>query len=261
MVLLEILMNKRVARITINLAVFWGWASLLVFLIFLVIGPMSPLNLGLGPRPLLWFDAGLSLLFFVQHSVMIRRSFRRLAARLMPEYYVGALYTVASAVVLLVVVALWQESEVVIVSAKGIARWLVRAVPLVAIAGFVWGVRSLGSFDAFGVGPIVNRLKGRDPRLMPLSVAGPYRWVRHPLYLFMILLIWAYPNLTADRLLFNILWTAWIVVGTVLEERDLVAEFGDSYRRYQKRVPMLVPYRVPGGDAGGDAIRHRRKDS
>jgi protein-S-isoprenylcysteine O-methyltransferase Ste14 len=56
-----------------------------------------------------------------------------------------------------------------------------------------------------------------------------------------LVLIWASPELTADRLLFNVLWTAWIVVGTILEETDLVADFGDVYRDYQRKVPMLIP--------------------
>ena len=74
---------------------------------------------------------------------------------------------------------------------------------------------------------------------------GAYRWVRHPLYLAFLMLIWSYPTLTPDRLLLNVLWTAWVVVGTMWEERDLVAEFGDTYRYYQRRVPMLIPWRIP----------------
>jgi protein-S-isoprenylcysteine O-methyltransferase Ste14 len=70
---------------------------------------------------------------------------------------------------------------------------------------------------------------------------GPYRYVRHPLYLFMLLLIWATPRLSTDRLLFNVLWTAWIIVGTKLEERDLLVDFEDTYQRYQRCVPMLLP--------------------
>jgi protein-S-isoprenylcysteine O-methyltransferase Ste14 len=60
----------------------------------------------------------------------------------------------------------------------------------------------------------------------------------------MTVLFWSCPSLTADRLLFNILWTAWVVMGTILEERDLVDDFGDSYRDYQANVPMLVPHRL-----------------
>jgi protein-S-isoprenylcysteine O-methyltransferase Ste14 len=240
-------MNSRAARIIIAVAVFLGWASLLGFLAFLVVGPVSPLDLRLSPRGILWLDAVLSFAFFIQHSVMIRRSFRSWVIRQIPEEYFGIVYTVASGVVLLAVVLFWQESGEMIVSARGVWRWLLRAVPLAAIAGFVWGVRSLRFFDPFGTSPIVNRMKGREPRPMPLVAAGPYRWVRHPLYLFILLMIWAYPDLTVDRLVFNVLWTGWIVVASTLEERDLVAEFGDSYRRYRRSVPMLIPYRIPRG--------------
>ena len=59
-------------------------------------------------------------------------------------------------------------------------------------------------------------------------------------------MIWSYPHLTADRALFNVLWTLWIFTGSVLEERDLVAEFGDRYRDYQNKVPMLIPWRIVG---------------
>ena len=79
----------------------------------------------------------------------------------------------------------------------------------------------------------------------------PRGWVRHPLYLFLILMFWSYPDLTADRLLFNVLWTVWMIIGTVLEERDLVASFGDAYRDYQAEVPMLIPYRFPQSHRDG----------
>jgi len=54
-------------------------------------------------------------------------------------------------------------------------------------------------------------------------------------------MIWSCPDMTTDRLLFNVLWTGWIVIGAFLEERDLVAEFGDTYLEYQRKVPMFIP--------------------
>jgi protein-S-isoprenylcysteine O-methyltransferase Ste14 len=120
-----------------------------------------------------------------------------------------------------------------------------RAVFLLAIAGFGWGVRALGSFDTFGVRPVVALLKGIEPRLHPFVIKGPYRWARHPLYFFAILLFWSCPALTPDRLLFNILWTTWVVLATVLEERDLVSQFGEPYIQYQNEVPMILPWRIP----------------
>ena len=55
-------------------------------------------------------------------------------------------------------------------------------------------------------------------------------------------MIWSFPDLTADRLLFNVLWSTWIVVGTLLEERDLAVTLGQQYKEYQSRVPMLIPW-------------------
>jgi protein-S-isoprenylcysteine O-methyltransferase Ste14 len=58
-------------------------------------------------------------------------------------------------------------------------------------------------------------------------------------------MFWSNPDITTDRLLFNTLWSAWIVGSTFLEERDLVREFGAVYTEYQEHVPMLVPFRRP----------------
>lgn len=87
------------------------------------------------------------------------------------------------------------------------------------------------------------------PRQTPFSAKGVYRWVRHPLHFFVLLMIWSSPDFTADRILFNLLWSAWIIMGTLLEERDLIDEFGDQYREYQKKAPMLIPVRFPDSTA------------
>ncbi|HEX7503629.1 MAG TPA: isoprenylcysteine carboxylmethyltransferase family protein, partial [Syntrophales bacterium] len=86
---------------------------------------------------------------------------------------------------------------------------------------------------------------GRQLRAPNFVLRGPYRWVRHPLYFFTLVLIWSVPDVSIDRLLFNVLWTLWIVLGACLEEKDLIVEFGETYRRYRKNVPMLFPWRFP----------------
>jgi protein-S-isoprenylcysteine O-methyltransferase Ste14 len=118
-----------------------------------------------------------------------------------------------------------------------------RAFYFLSILGLGWGMWALRSIDMFGLSPILENLRAGPSPSMSFTIAGPYRWVRHPLYLFMIVLFWAYPSLTVDdRLLFNILWTIWVFIGTILEERDLVDDFGDAYRDYQAKVPMLLPH-------------------
>jgi protein-S-isoprenylcysteine O-methyltransferase Ste14 len=222
-----------------------GAGSLLLFLLFLFAGSLDVVNLGMGEMPALCLDVGLSLVFFVQHSLMVRRSFRRWLTRFVRTQYHGVVYTVSSGIVLLIVVVLWQESARTVVTVQGFFRWLLRAVFLLSVAGFYWGIRSLGRFDPFGIEPVLQYSRvGKRPRPARLAVRGPYRWVRHPLYLSCLLLIWSCPDVTVDRLVFNVLWTAWVIVGTVFEERDLVEDFGEEYRRYQRQVPMLVPLRV-----------------
>ena len=234
-------MQRYTAHIVIGLARLLGWGSLIAFIIFLFVGSLNLVTMGLDESRVLWLDAGLSLLFFIQHSGMVRKSFRQWLTHFIPEEYKGAFYAIASGIVLLIVILLWQESAQTLIAPRGIFRWLFHTVYFLSIVGFVWGVRALKFFDPFALRPIIDRLRGRNPRPIPFTVTGPYRWVRHPLYLSMILMIWSCPNLTRDRLLFNVLWTLWIVIGSIFEERDLIAEFGDAYREYQKQVPMLIP--------------------
>ena len=222
-----------------------GGVSLLVFVVFLFIGPFKLMNLGLGSAAAVAWDSLLCLAFFIQHSGMIRKSVRRHLVKIIPPHYQSACYAIASGVVLLSLVVFWQASAYTLVDIQGPFRWLLRGVFFLSMAGFFWGTQSLGTFDAFGLKPILAHMGGTREPSMPFVIRGPYRWVRHPVYFFTLILIWSCPTLSADRLLFNGFWTAWMWVGTILEERDLVAHFGAAYRDYQAKVPMLIPWRIP----------------
>ena len=236
--------RKSTAYVIIGLAVLFGGSSLMAFLLFLLTGSPEPIRLNFGAREALWWDVGLCMAFFIQHSGMVRRSFRQLLTHFFPKEYEGAVYALVSGIVLLALIVLWQKSFPVFTVSHGVFRSLFYVAYLLSFVGFMWGARALKAFDPYGLRPILGRLKGRKPRSMLLVVRSPYRWMRHPLYLFMILMIWSCPDLTSDRLLFNGLWTVWIVVGSILEERDLVSEFGDGYREYQRKVPLLIPRRL-----------------
>lgn len=223
------------------LAVVCGGGSLVLFGAW----PLDLVHLGMTDVATLLWDGLLSIAFFLQHSVMVRTSVRRWQRRFLPERYFGAVYAIASGVVLTLVLVLWQHSPTVVFSIRGPLRWIAHALAAASLAGFVWGVVSLRPFDLFGLEPIKAHLHGTPPRASQFTVRGAYRWVRHPLYAAVLLLIWAQPDVTADRLLFQVLWTSWIVVATVLEERDLVAEFGDPYLMYRRSVPMLIPWHAP----------------
>ena len=230
-----------IALATLLSAAVIGYASYVAFLVFLYAGSLDWLKLDVTASEKMYLNAMLCCAFFVQHSGMIRRSFRRRLARIMPSRYLGAAYTVASGVTLLLFVACWQGSETILLEADGMWRGLLRGVYVLCLLGMGWGLLALRSVDMFGLSPVLKRSDATSKKANHLTIRGPYRWVRHPLYLFMILLFWSTPHLTTDRLLFNILLTLWVVGATVLEERDLTDDFKDAYRDYQAKVPMLIP--------------------
>ncbi len=229
------------------ISVLIGGGSLLLFGIFLVTGPLTIIRFYDSEHQVLLWDGLLSLLFFIQHSGMIRTSFRDQLAHIIPRHYHPSFYAIASGIVLTAVVLFWHPSQTVLYGVTGSLRLLVRVISVLAVMGISWGVRALGKYDTFGLDPIRAYLRGRPLRSPNFVVRGPYLWVRHPLYFFMLTLIWSYPVVNSDRLLFNVLWTLWVVIGSYLEEKDLVAEFGEKYRHYQKTVPMLLPWRGPVG--------------
>jgi protein-S-isoprenylcysteine O-methyltransferase Ste14 len=207
-------------------------------------GMTGSVDLHLSTRADLAWDGVLSFTFFLQHSVMVRRPVKAMISRRIPSRYVGALYAITAGAVLSVVVVSWQRTDTWY-APNGPLRWIAGAISLLAVAGLVWGALSLRGFDLLGVRCIRRHRRGRPDRPPVLQVRGAYRWVRHPLYLCVLLLIWADPVLSADRILFKLLWSAWIVVGTLLEERDLAVEMGPPFEAYRRRVPMLIPWRPP----------------
>jgi protein-S-isoprenylcysteine O-methyltransferase Ste14 len=226
----------------IAMATVFGIGSIVLLLI---IGSTGAVKMG-WPEPAIYaWDAFLSFAFFIQHSGMVRRSFRTRLSSLTPTRYYGAIYAIASGIALIAVAVFWQRSQIQLLAFEGIWLWIARAFSFLAIAVFALGAYSLGSFDMLGIGPIRAHLRGEEHHASPFVVRGPYRWVRRPLYSCILVLFWTNPELTGDRLLFNMLWSAWIYVGTILEERDLIYEFGDAYARYQQNVPMLIPWRIP----------------
>ncbi len=204
----------------------------------------------------LWWNALLSLVFFAQHSIMIRRSVRDRLAAVIPDRYDLAFYAITSSIVLATITALFQRVEAPPVwELHGVARLLVMTAAASALALIIWSVLALRTFDPCGLRPIRASLRAGAtvaPPALPFRakakefvIRGPFRWVRHPLYLAIIVLFWASPRMPLSRLELAVLWTAWTLVATLLEENDLRRDYGDEYRRYCARVPMLLPRRRP----------------
>ena len=219
------------------LSIFLGGGSLVYFIIFLIFGTKVSINLSLNLTNALLLDCCLCLLFFTQHSIMVRPKFKTRVFYNIPDHWTPALFSIASGSILIIVVFFWQNTGAALVVIPTWLLFIMGCVFSLGLAGFKWGVYSLPGFDPMG---IKNQTFKKSQKLV-LKIKGPYKHMRHPLYFFTLVLIWSSTEFTIDRLMFNLLWSFWIVIGTWLEERDLVKLFGNDYIIYQKQTPMLLP--------------------
>jgi methanethiol S-methyltransferase len=188
-------------------------------------------------------DAGLLALFAVQHSVMARRWFKDWWTRVVPKTIERSTYVLFSSLALILLFAQWRPLGGVVWSVEDPAG---RAV-LWALFAFGWGLVLastflINHFDLFGLRQVWLYLRGRPYVTLRFATPGPYRIVRHPLYVGWLFAFWMTPLMTLAHLLFSVATTAYILLAIRFEERDMVREHGDAYERYRRAVPMLVPF-------------------
>ena len=205
---------------------------------------------GPAARPVLdaiAIDAALLALFALQHSVMARGWFKRRWTRIVPKPIERSTYVLFSSLALLLLFWRWEPIGGIVWSVESTAGARV----LGTLFAFGWSLVLVATFlidhfDLFGLRQVWLHLAGRPYAPRPFATPGPYRLVRHPLYVGWFFAFWMTPTMTAAHLLFAIATSAYILVAIRLEERDLVREFGAAYESYRRHVPMLVP-RARGG--------------
>lgn len=198
-----------------------------------------------GPLlPAFIIDTLLLAIFAVQHSVMARPAFKHWWTRLVPPSVERSTYVLFASLALLLLFWQWRPLPQPVWSVRdGVGADVVGAV-----YWFGWGLVLLSTFlinhfELFGLRQVFARLRGRALPAPEFKVPFLYKRVRHPIYLGFLLAFWAAPIMTVGHLLFAIGTTAYILIGIALEERDLIALFGDQYRQYRQRVPMLIPWK------------------
>ncbi|HEY6828122.1 MAG TPA: isoprenylcysteine carboxylmethyltransferase family protein [Gemmatimonadaceae bacterium] len=189
-------------------------------------------------------DLLLLALFAVQHSVMARRSFKRWWTRLVPPAIERSTFVLAATSTLALLLWQWRPiPEPVIWAVHDSAATVLWAIFWLGWAILLTATFLINHFELFGLRQVFARLAGRELPAPQFRTPYLYRYVRHPIYLGFVLGFWSAPVMTAGHLLFTIATTGYILVGIWFEERDLVAQFGEQYRRYRRQVGMLVPMR------------------
>ncbi len=191
-------------------------------------------------------DALLLALFAIQHSVMARRGFKRMWTKLVPEPIERSTYVLAASSCLIVMFCFWRPIPQTLWSVPSLDTALV-GVSLLGWSIVLVGTFLINHFDLFGLRQVHFAARGRERPPHRFRTPALYRIVRHPIYLGFIIAFWATPTMTIGHLLFAIATLGYILIGSRLEERDLVHEYGDTYVAYRQRVRGLVPIPKRGG--------------
>jgi protein-S-isoprenylcysteine O-methyltransferase Ste14 len=235
----------RLLVLAYGVAVYTIFLATLVYATGFVSGFAVPKSIDSGivwpPSTALCIDLQLLGLFMAQHSGMARRGFKRVLAGYVPPLMERSTYVLCASLVLIVLFAAWQPLPALLWQASDPRA----AAALQSLAALGWlivlGTFLSGHFQWFGRKRIVLNFAGRVASAVPLRTPGLYRFVRHPLYLGFMLAFWSAPAMTAGHFLFASAMTIYMLVGIWLEERDLLAFFGEKYRHYRARVAMLLP--------------------
>ncbi|WP_018263339.1 methanethiol S-methyltransferase [Methylobacterium sp. WSM2598] len=209
-------------------------------------GGFVPKTVDDGPVVAPWLavvvDVALLTAFALQHSVMARPRFKVWWTRIVPKPVERSTFVLLASLALLLLfwqwrplpATAWSVSDPVAASVLKGLFWLGWFVVLASTF-------MISHLDLFGLKQAIQGWRPTAPGEAAFATPFLYRHVRHPIYLGFVVAFWATPTMTVGHLLFAAVATAYILVGIQLEERDLVAFFGDRYIRYRREAGMLLP--------------------
>ncbi|MGD2075106.1 MAG: isoprenylcysteine carboxylmethyltransferase family protein [Gammaproteobacteria bacterium] len=189
----------------------------------------------------LLIDVLLLSAFALQHSIMARPAFKERWTRIVPPAAERSTYVLFSSLTLIALFHFWEPLGGVVWHIDDPVGRIIAY----GMFGFGWGLVLvttflINHFDLFGLRHVWLQFRGVPYTPVRFATPGPYRSVRHPMYVGWMFAFWATPTMTVTHLLFAVVTTAYILVAIRLEERDL-ADTLPEYRRYRERVPMLIP--------------------
>ncbi len=191
-------------------------------------------------------------LFGISHSVLASRRIKYLVKkyfiRLMAFYRLA--YVISSLLFFYLVYILAPRPGVDVYELNyPLVDFIILFIRLAALAGIIWTLKYFCVREFLGINQVIRWLnKSYDPdeldEKMTFMISGPYKFVRHPLYFFTIILLAAKSEMNLFYLTMLICIAAYFYIGSFYEEKKLVEKFGDRYVRYQNEVPRLFPVKI-----------------
>ena len=192
------------------------------------------------------FVASIWIGYCALHNYLISIGFTNLMTRLLKNYYAfyRFFYILISLILLIPLINFTAQSDTRIIITYGYTLSIIRyALISGALLMFFWAFFfNYDSLSFFGIRQILSF--GKIKKINPTEEIrrnGLLGIMRHPMYFALILYLWCQTFRMMD-ILINTVLTIYVIIGTRLEEKKLVLEFGDTYIKYQQEVPMLIPF-------------------
>jgi protein-S-isoprenylcysteine O-methyltransferase Ste14 len=184
--------------------------------------------------------------YCILHSLMISIWFTNIMKAVLKKYYAfyRLFYVVVSTVIILPLIKYTDQLDHEVIFTYSKSLNIIRYT-LLAFGILLFVKAFLIDYDVlhfFGIRQALNfNSTKKETSITELKKSGLLGFVRHPMYFAVVIVLWCHSFTIAD-LIVNAVLTIYVVIGTWLEERKLIIEFGDAYIRYQKEVPMLIPF-------------------
>ena len=181
------------------------------------------------------------------HSVLashrVKETFKKYFGNLIALYRLG--YNLFAIVSLYLIYELSPKPHVIIYDLPKPIDVLILIPQFIALIGILWSFKYICIKELLGINQIkryMQRNYSSDlDEDLTLTIGGPYKYSRHPIYFFSIMFLLFRPTMDLFYLTFFLLIVAYFYIGAYYEEKKLVRSFGEIYTRYQESVSQIFP--------------------
>jgi len=183
----------------------------------------------------------LVILFGLQHSIMARNFIKTIELKFIPKTLERTVYIVVSSLLVHFMMIQWKSYNMLLWDIKIEAlRLVLWSLALLGVSLITIAIFSIDGLDFIGIKQPLRAEKYKPPKF---KFTGIYSYIRHPMMLGFILVLFATPTMTINRLMIAALFTLYIFLALPLEEQTTLSNLGKPYEEYKKQVPMIIPYK------------------